>query len=218
MVDVTFVEIKTGNTYTKSLPVIKPYGYIYGIWDNLKNKIVYVGQSLYYHKRGKRIDLIKHYTNYFGSGLLISRAIRKNGKQRYTKLQIADAKNKLELDKLEKYYIDFYNTLNINDSDCLNISIGGNTIARSAGWHHDEKTKQKISQESKLHWSDSRYRNRMLEISKKCVNPGRFVKGHATWNTGKTKETSEKVKEAGRKISFKLKEHHKNKKLNQNKE
>lgn len=209
---ITFIDVKNNTETIKYLSVYKPYGYIYGIWDNIKHKLIYVGQSIYYHKRGNKYEMIDSYKNYFGSGLLISRALRKNGKERYTKLQIADAKNKQELDELEKYYINYYDTLNINNSDCLNISIGGNIIGRPAGWYHTKEAKEKISKRSKELWNDPRYIEKMSKRSKEVPNSGRFTSESIPWSKGQTKETNPKLKEAGRKISIKLKEYYKNKK------
>lgn len=63
-------------------------------------------------------------SNYLGSGKALKNAIKKYGKEYFTKEIIAYGKNRKELEDLEKYYIDFYNA----DKDPLyyNITKGGN--------------------------------------------------------------------------------------------
>lgn len=91
-------------------------GYIYKITNKINGKF-YIGQhkSLHFDK------------NYFGSGILIQRAVKKYGKSNFN-IDILDWADSIEkLNKLEEYYINQY----IEDDNCLNISktaIIGNKI------------------------------------------------------------------------------------------
>ena len=59
------------------IPVCKqPFGYIYCIWNMTLKCPIYVGQSKYKQSHKKTYTKFK---NYFGSGLLISRFLKKNG-------------------------------------------------------------------------------------------------------------------------------------------
>ena len=88
-------------------------GIIYLI-TNLINGKQYIGQTTKIHL----------FNDYWGSGLLIKRAINKYGKENFKKEILKDNINsKLELDIFEKQYIQQYNTL---IPIGYNISIGGN--------------------------------------------------------------------------------------------
>ena len=69
-------------------------GYIYETTNNVNGK-TYIGQKL----SSVFID------NYFGSGVLICKALTKYGKDNFTHRLIAEANTIEELDKLERYYI-----------------------------------------------------------------------------------------------------------------
>ena len=62
--------------------------------------------------------------NYLGSGKIFKEAIKKYGKDSFIKEILAEANNREDLCKLEKYYIDYYNA---NKSEMFyNITEGGN--------------------------------------------------------------------------------------------
>lgn len=87
------------------------YGYIYKT-TNLVNNKIYIGQ-----RKGA-------FTNeYLGSGLLINRATKKRGKDKFKVKLLAKAYNKKELNELEIEYITKYKTLYPNK--IYNISPGG---------------------------------------------------------------------------------------------
>lgn len=89
-----------------------PYGYIYMV-TNQRNGKIYVGKHA-------KITFDK---NYFGSGLLLKKALRKYGKSNFLVEVLAWASSPDELDKLEIYWI---NTLDSRNSTIgYNISIGG---------------------------------------------------------------------------------------------
>jgi group I intron endonuclease len=93
------------------------YGYIY-LTTNLINNKKYIGMHTKFDK------------NYFGSGLLITRAIEKYGIENFKKEILEYANNKEELGELEKKYIEKYNAA--KSKEFYNIhsgGFGGNTIA-----------------------------------------------------------------------------------------
>lgn len=91
---------------------MKQYNYIYLITNTLDGKI-YIGQ----HSSNKLND------NYFGSGLHIKRAIKKYGKENFTKEILAYTDNQESLNWLEKYYIKKYKAQ--NQEIGYNIAFGG---------------------------------------------------------------------------------------------
>lgn len=114
------------------------YGYIY-ITTNLINNKKYIGQ----HK-SKTYD-----KNYYGSGKLLKRAIKKYGKQNFTNDVLEWCYSRDELAEKEKYWIDFFNA--VNDELWYNILQGGYGVQLFGndnpfyGKHHTEETKKKIS-------------------------------------------------------------------------
>ena len=113
---------------------------------NLINQKKYIGK----HK-SKSFD-----DNYFGSGVLIQKAIKRYGLENFEKTILATANSSDELDALEEYYIQLHNA--VVDENFYNLSIGG-----KGGWdyinshrnelgvgmtgkHHSEETRQRISQ------------------------------------------------------------------------
>jgi group I intron endonuclease len=113
--------------------MLKPYGYIYKT-INLINQKIYIGQ-----KTGAAN------TQYLGSGKILKRAIKKYGKTNFKTEIIAYVKDKDELNKLEKYYINEYRKL--NKASVYNISEGG-TGGRVWGENHPMKGTH-LSQERK---------------------------------------------------------------------
>lgn len=76
------------------------YGYIYKT-TNLINGLIYIGQ----HKATKFEP-----TRYMGSGNNIKAAIREFGKENFTCELLATAETLEELNSLEEYWVDFYNS------------------------------------------------------------------------------------------------------------
>ena len=93
---------------------------IYKITNNLDNKI-YVGK----HKTKNKDD------DYFGSGLLLGRAIEKHGKLNFTKTLLLECKSEEEMNQKEADIVDedF-----IARDDTYNIMLGG-----SGGFSHINK-------------------------------------------------------------------------------
>lgn len=114
------------------------YGFIY-ITTNLINGKKYLGKRSYKdYSDGK-----KKWKNYLGSGKLISRAIKKYGKENFKREIIDEAETYEELNELEKYYIRLYNC---TDSDeWYNISEGGDGgVSLKPGMDGYEEWKENI--------------------------------------------------------------------------
>lgn len=95
------------------------YGYIYKT-TNLINYKIYIGQKKSSIFLGDK---------YLGSGLYLNRAINKYGKEKFKVELITEADNKEELDNLEKYYINLYNSTDIEIGyNIANGAVGGGDI------------------------------------------------------------------------------------------
>lgn len=90
------------------------YGFIYITTNHINNK-KYIGQR-FYDENGR-------WKNYLGSGLHIKRAIKKYGKENFSKEILQECNSKEELDKAEIYWIDKYNA--VESDNFYNIASGG---------------------------------------------------------------------------------------------
>lgn len=95
--------------------------YIY-LTTNLVNGKQYIGQHY-----GELND------SYFGSGVIILKALKEFGKQNFTK-EILEITTEDKIDEVEKYYIDLYNA--VEDDNFYNISEGGQN---GNGWKYAQK-------------------------------------------------------------------------------
>ena len=115
-----------------------PYGYIYKTTNKINGKI-YIGQ----HK-GQYHDL-----KYFGSGVLLNKAIIKYGIKNFSNEVIDWANSIKELDEKERYYISYYKeTLK---ERCYNIQPGGHNPMTE-----ETKEKLRISSTGKKHSIESK--------------------------------------------------------------
>lgn len=133
---------------------------IYKITNTVNSKI-YIGQSIYDDP------------DYFGSGLLIKRAIDKYGRAAFTKEILDTATSQEELSKKEKYWISHFDSTNghigynitpggefgdtfSNHPDKENIRSKMSLAAkkRGNGWlgkKHNDETKKKIGDKNRVH-------------------------------------------------------------------
>ena len=114
------------------------YGYIYKVTNKL-NGLIYIGKR----KSSRFIE------SYFGSGKLIKEAVALYGVHNFILEKIQEAETKDELDELEKYYIDYYNST--DRSIGYNITCGGDggdTFSNAPQEAKDERVR-KMSQVSK---------------------------------------------------------------------
>ena len=174
---------------------------------NLINGKIYIGKC---SKKTKN--------KYLGSGKLINRAIKKYGRENFSrKILDDDIENKNLLNEREKYWIKFYDATNLNIG--YNISKGGDGnsegnknrtddtnkklsvslkkyyethSASLEGKHHSEETKKKISESNKGKIVSNETRERSSASME-----GKLA-GEKHWNWGKhhSDETKMKISES----------------------
>ena len=110
------------------------YGFVYITTNHINNK-KYIGQ--------KKYDNRGIWKNYLGSGVIIKQAIKKYGKENFSKEIIAEAKTKKELDKLERFYIKKYNAVKSNDY--YNVAKGGDGGDTTIGMSDERKAENRIN-------------------------------------------------------------------------
>jgi len=102
------------------------HGIVYKI-TNKKNGKVYIGQTIN----------IKYFHNYYGSGIYISRAIRKYGIKIFKKEILEHCNSIKDLNEKEQFYIKKFNS---NDKRYgYNLNLGGKNFI------HSDESKKKIS-------------------------------------------------------------------------
>lgn len=131
---------------------------------NLINGKIYVGKDTYNNP------------SYLGSGIYISRAIKKYGKQNFIKEVIDSTESLEELNEKEKYWVKFCNCKVPNG---YNLTDGGEG---APGYRWTKKQKNKIS------GNNNSMKN--LETRKKNIDSH---KGYKPWNKGLTKYVDERV-------------------------
>jgi len=110
------------------------YGFIY-ITNNITNMKKYIGQRKFDNYGGRVF-----WKNYLGSGSILKKALKKHGRNSFSRKIIAIAYSKEELNELEIYYIKINDAV-ISDN-YYNISLGGSSTF--AGMRHSEESKRKI--------------------------------------------------------------------------
>ena len=126
------------------------YGYVYLTTNTVNNK-KYIGRC--------KSSIFKG-TDYLGSGLILTEAVKKYGKENFIVEMIDTAESDVELNQKEEYYIDLYNA--VKDSNYYNLRRGG---SRGPGGpmfknhKHSAKTRQKMS-EARKGKNNSNYGNR----------------------------------------------------------
>jgi len=81
---------------------------------------------------------------YLGSGTLLLKAIKKYGKENFSKEILKETDDIIHANKLERYYIEKYNA--VEDDSFYNLSYGGEVIS---GRKHSKITIDKISKSKK---------------------------------------------------------------------
>lgn len=141
---------------------------------NLINKKIYIGKT------------INDKDDYYGSGILIKRSIRKYGLENFSKEIIDNAGSVDELNEKEKYWINKESATDLNIG--YNISDGGDggdMITNNPNKEHfieycKDRTGKKNGMFGKKHTSES--------IDKMSKNRKGKCKGLPTWNKGLTKD------------------------------
>ena len=139
---------------------------------------------------------------YMGKGILITKAIKKYGKENFKKDIIEVVLSQFETNVLEKYYIAKERAIGKAE---YNIADGGEGCGGwNKGKHHSEKTKRKIgennigkhgmpkSEEAKKKMAEAHKGKPLSEEHKKKL------KGRTPWNKGKkmSEEYKEKLSES----------------------
>jgi group I intron endonuclease len=160
--------------------------------------------------------------NYFGSGLVIKKAIEKYGKRNFSKHILEICNDKKELDEKEKLWILAFNSLNEgynltsggDGGDTFTFSINKEVTRRKHrlvakgennpfyGKKHSRETKEKISNANKEAWLDPEIRIKYKTALKGREAPKTAWKeGSSPWNKGKkmSKEIREKISIATKK-------------------
>lgn len=115
------------------------YGFIYITTNHINGK-QYIGQ--------KKYDKQDKWKDYLGSGIILSKAIEKYGKENFSKEIIEECKSKEKLDEREKYWISYYNA--VDSDNFYNIASGGDGGNTIAGYS-EEQLRQYKEYKSKLH-------------------------------------------------------------------
>jgi hypothetical protein len=146
---------------------------------NLKNGKIYIGKDT------------TNNINYYGSGLLIKRAINKFGVENFKKEILEECDTNEILCEKEKYWISYYNTTDLDIG--YNISKGGdggNTISNNP---NKDKIVKKISESMKERFFSEGHRKNLSRNH----HSSKFRKGKKyedIYGLEKTKEYKEKLK------------------------
>lgn len=151
-----------------------PIGYIYKT-TNLINGKIYIGQ----HQRKIKDE------NYFGSGDLIQRAIKKYGKCNFSLEVLYWAKTLKRLNEAEIYFIKAFDATNIKIG--YNIAFGGYAIMK--GRKHTKESKQK-NREKHIGKKASEETKNKIRLSLIGKNVGKIHsyetrKKNSDWHKGK---------------------------------
>lgn len=103
------------------------YGFIY-ITHNRVNGKKYIGKKNY--------DAAGSWKRYLGSGVYLSKAIKKYGRENFYKEIIDTAKTSDELSAKERYWIQYYDA--VSSSEYYNIAPGGDGGNVRAGYSEEE--------------------------------------------------------------------------------
>ncbi|CAG7579897.1 MAG: endodeoxyribonuclease [uncultured marine phage] len=130
---------------------------------NLKNGKFYIGKDE------------RNHPDYYGSGLLLNRAIEKYGKENFVKEILEECFTRDELNNREIYWIDELNAI----KDGYNIAIGGSGGDTYTNNPNLEEISEKFRGENNPFYGKS-HSNESIEKMRKSM------KGRKAWNKGKT--------------------------------
>lgn len=125
------------------------YGFIYITTNHINGKR-YIGQ--------KKYDKEGAWKNYLGSGIHLKRAIKKYGKDNFSKEIVEECDSKEKLDEREIYWISFYNA--VDSDNFYNIASGGDGGNTIAGYSEEQlmqykEYKSKVHKETVLRGEDA---------------------------------------------------------------
>lgn len=162
---------------------MKTFNYIYKITNKINGKI-YIGK----HSTDNLND------GYMGSGVVLRQAIKKYGVENFTKEILEFCDKEVELNDLEKHYIDKYKST--DKSIGYNLTKGGDGTLGFTPWlkgkHLSDEIKKKLSEAKK-----GKHYIKMSEAKKGKPSPN---KGKPSPNKGKhrSEETKRKISEANK--------------------
>lgn len=134
---------------------MKYFGIIY-MTINLINSKIYIGQTV----------VNTYNDDYFGSGLYLGNAIKKYGKESFSRRTMCWCESQKELNRLEPYYIKFL--------DATNHNVGYNIAKHASHFNsYSGRTEQKISK-SRMGMKVSEETKR--KISRSLKNSAKFQK------------------------------------------
>lgn len=158
---------------------MKKQYYIY-LTTNLINGKKYIGQHY------GRLD-----DKYFGSGVIITKAIAEYGKENFVK-EILEITTQEQIDEVEKYYIQKYNA--VEDDNFYNISEGGQN---GNGWKYahqywlEHPKEAKRVQEHNMQQAQQWWKEHPEEQE---VNKQRLLDNSTKWRQEHPKEVQEHMK------------------------
>lgn len=149
------------------------FGYIYKTTNKINNTI-YIGL-----KTGNPDKSI----NYYGSGMLIRKAIKKYGINNFTKEILCYCYNLKELHRQEISYIQYYKNLNLK---MYNITNGGEGVS---GYKHSKEIKERLSLnhmgENNINYGKPNPRKGIKVSEKTRLKMSESRKGNKNYNFGK---------------------------------
>jgi group I intron endonuclease len=160
--------------------------YIYKITNKINGKI-YIG------KTEKELD-----SNYFGSGILIKKSIKKYGRDNFLKEILEECNTMESLNDREKYWINFLDSRNPNIG--YNIAPGGEGFdIRNLPNYQEIKGKMDKSPHLTKSYIEKYGEERSKEIiSKRTENFKKNGKTNGDNNTSKRKEVREKISDGNK--------------------
>ena len=191
--------------------IIKPYGFIYLTTNNINGK-KYIGQRKYSYDKD----------TYLGSGTILKKAVKKYGKENFSRYIISFAYSEIEMNILEEYYIELHNA--VTSPNYYNLADGGksgNKLAMKSTEEIAEIYKKRAdtisnkSDEEKAETSRKRSEawenkspEKMAEIGRK-ISQSISGEKHPFYGKKFSDEHKRKISEA--KIGVKFSEEHKQK-------
>lgn len=144
------------------------FGFIY-LTTNLVNGKKYIGKHSIFTKQGKPRS--NNHT-YLGSGVILSKAIKKYGRENFTREILCFAKDEDELNYLEKEFINNHNA--IKSEEYYNIAEGGIDTNTIAGLSEEEY--KKFCKKQSDRWQDEILRENMINGMKESWTDERKIK------------------------------------------
>lgn len=123
---------------------------------NTKNQKIYIGKH-----QTLNVD-----DSYFGSGIVLERAIKKYGKKCFTKEVLYIFDNEFEMNEKEKEIV---NEQFISTNQTYNLGIGGEGGSHFKGKKHTEETKKRLSEIAKKRIISDETKQKISEANRKRI-------------------------------------------------